>query len=90
MPTSTTGHATTSRRTRPEGPRLPYPSELELATARTRAVLQDPASTPADKLRAAEAEAAAVQAYKHSRGSQVQANLEHWLEGHDRDRRGAP
>jgi hypothetical protein len=90
MPTSTTEHGATSRRGRTEGPRLPYPSELERATARIRAVLADPASTPADKPEAAEDEAAVVHASGRRRGSQVQAGLENWRAGHIRDSRAAP
>jgi hypothetical protein len=69
------------------GPRLPTPAELRRATARTRAVMRDPAATPADRLHAAELEAAIVHAFQRGRGSQVQADLEHWLGGHADDQR---
>jgi hypothetical protein len=69
-----------SRQARAAGPRLPSPAELRRATARTAAAIADPASTAVDVYRAAEAEEATVLAFMQGRGSQMQADLEHWRE----------
>jgi hypothetical protein len=84
-PTTTTTSDGTSRRTRPEGPRLPSPAELRRATDRTRAVLADPAATAFDRYCAAELEMATAEAFARRRGSQVQADLENWRAGHASD-----
>jgi len=71
--------STAERQVRAAGPRLPTPAELNRATARTAAALADPDSTLADIYRLAELEAATLHAFERRRGSQVQADLGHWL-----------
>jgi len=83
--TTTTASGGASRRTRPEGPRLPTPAELRRATNRTLEVLADPAADGMDRYYAAELEEATLRAFERRRGSQVQADLEHWLSGHASD-----
>ena len=83
-PTPTASGGTT-RRTRPEGPQLPSIAELVRATARTRAVLSHPEAALADRYCAAALEGATLHAFERRRGSQAQADLEHWLAGHASD-----
>jgi len=64
-----------ARSGRAAGPRLPSIAQVNRATAQTAAVLGDPDATLLDLYRAAEAEAATVDAYQHS--AQWQANLDH-------------
>ncbi len=59
-----------------EGPRLPTREDLNRATARTQAALEDPASTVTDVHRAAELEAATLHAYWQTPGAQAKAELE--------------
>jgi len=57
------------------GPRLPSIAQVNRATARTAAVLGDPDATLLDLYRAAEAEAAVVDAYQHT--ARWRADLDH-------------
>jgi hypothetical protein len=51
---------------RADGPRLPSIAQVNQATARTSAVLGNPDATMLDLYRAAEAEAATIDAYQHT------------------------
>ena len=57
-------------------PALPTREDLNRATARTQAALEDPASTVTDVHRAAELEAATLHAYWQTPGAQAKAELE--------------
>ena len=60
---------------RAAGPPLPSIAQVNRATAQTSAVLADPDATLGDLYRAAENEAATVDAYQHT--ARWQANLDH-------------
>jgi hypothetical protein len=53
----------------------PTGADLDAATARTAAVIADPLASPADRLRAAELEAAVLDGFWHT-GPEAQAELE--------------
>jgi hypothetical protein len=59
---------------------LPTRAELDAATARTAAVLADPAASPAQRLRAAEMEQAAHILYLQRPGADAQLQAEAELE----------